>query len=115
MRRDGFAARWATNALVLLLLPYVVPGVHIAGIVPAVMAALVIGLANATVRPLLVVLSLPLEIATLGLFTLVINGVVLYLAAAVVRGFSLAGFGTAVIAALVLSVASAVLSAVVRR
>jgi putative membrane protein len=106
---------WAINAGVLLLLPHLIPAVQIRSFATALVVALVLGLLNTIVRPVLVMLTLPITLLSLGLFLLVINGLMFWLAAHLLEGFEVAGFGWAVLAALVYSVASAVVSAVVLR
>lgn len=102
--------RLLINALVLYLIAQFLPGFHVAGATAALIAALVLGIANAIVRPLLILISLPLEILTLGLFTLVINALVLWLVAILVPGFHIDGFVPAFLGALILSIVSFILS-----
>lgn len=102
---------WAINALVLLVLPYLLPGVQLRGFGSALIVALVLGLLNTLIRPILLVLTLPINVLTLGLFTLVINGLMFWLAARLVGGFEVAGFWWAVIGALVYSLVSWAVSA----
>ncbi len=97
---------WAINALCLLALPYLLPAVQIKGFTTALVAALVLGLLNTLIRPLLVLLTLPISILTLGLFLLVINGLMFWLAARFMDGFSVASFGWAIVAAVVYSLIS---------
>ena len=87
------------------------PGVHLRGFGQALLAALVLGLLNTLIRPVLLVLTLPINVLTLGLFTLVINGFLFWLAARLMGGFEVAGFWWAVIAALVYSLISWAVSA----
>ena len=103
--------RWALNAAALWLTVQLLPGVSIAagGLGPLLIAALVVGLVNAIVRPVMVLLTLPVTLLTFGLFLLVVNGLALAVAAAV-SPLELAGFGSAVLGALVLSIFSALLS-----
>ncbi|MFA5854057.1 MAG: phage holin family protein [Patescibacteria group bacterium] len=98
--------RWVLNALALLLVAYVVPGVHVAGFYAALIAALVLGVVNALIRPLLILLTLPITIVTLGLFTFVINALLLWMVSSVVKGFTIDGFVPALLGALVLWVMS---------
>ena len=102
---------WAINALVLLALPYLLPGVQLRGFGAALVVALVLGLLNTLIRPILLVLTLPINVLTLGLFTFVINGFMFWLAARLVDGFAVAGFGWAMIGALAYSLASWAVSA----
>lgn len=97
---------WLINAISLLVLPYVVPAVSIKGFATALVAALVIGLLNALVRPVLVVLTLPINVLTLGLFILVINGAMFWLAAHFLEDFSVRSFGWAIVGAVVYSLIS---------
>jgi putative membrane protein len=106
----GLFIRWALNALALWLMDRLVAGIHVDGTAPLFFAALVLGVLNAFLRPLLLILTLPINLLTLGLFTLIINGAMLRLAAAAVRGFTIEGFGSAVLGAVVLSVISFLLN-----
>ena len=82
----GFLIRLVVNAIALIAVAYFVPGVHVSGFVGALIAALILGVVNAILRPILVLLSLPLEIVTLGLFTLVINGLLFWLVGKLASG-----------------------------
>lgn len=97
---------WLINAICLLVLPYVVPAVQITGFSTALVAALVIGLLNTLVRPVLVILTLPINVLTLGLFILVINGVMFWLAAHFLDNFSVRSFGWAIVGAIAYSLIS---------
>jgi putative membrane protein len=92
--------RWLISAAALFLVAYIVPGVTIENPWNALMAALVIGLINLLVRPILIILTLPVTVLTLGLFTLVINAVLFWLASTVVDGFAVDGFIAAFLGAL---------------
>ena len=102
----GFVLRALINAATITLAASVVPGLRVDGAAAALLAGVVLGLINALVRPVLVVLTLPLTVLTLGLFLLVLNGICLALTAWVVPGLHVAGFGAAVLGALVISVVS---------
>lgn len=105
---------WLVNAAALYITAWLVPGILISGgLGPLLLAALVIGLINAVVRPVAVVLTLPITVLTLGLFYLVLNGLLFYLAAAVTPGFALTGLWSAVLGALVMSIVGMVLHALV--
>ncbi|HYM68835.1 MAG TPA: phage holin family protein [bacterium] len=106
----GLLIRWAINAVALYLTTLVVPGLQVANFTGAVIAALVLGIVNAVLRPILLLLTLPLTILTLGLFTLVINAGMLYVVAAVTHRLVITSFLSALIGAIVLSVISFVLS-----
>lgn len=106
---------WGINAGVLLLLPYLIPAVQVKSFGTALLVALVLGLLNAIVRPILVVLTLPITVLTLGLFIFLINGLMFWLVARMFDGFEVAGFWWAVLAAVVYSLISYGVSAVVLR
>jgi putative membrane protein len=114
-------ARWVIVSLALFAAAWLIPGIRVegtSGIVYAVMA-IILGLANAIVRPLLKLLTCPLIILTLGLFTLVVNGVTLWLSSWIAVnwlgvGFYVDGFWTAFLGALVVSIVTVVLSALVK-
>lgn len=93
--------RWLISTLSVIVAAYIVPGVKIANTWTALMAALVIGLVNALIRPLIILLTLPVNILTLGLFTLVINALMFWLASSIVKGFDVANFKAAFLGALV--------------
>ena len=96
-------ARWIVNAAVLLLVAYIYPGVQVESFVAALLAALVLGLVNAIVRPILVVLTLPVTLLTLGLFLFVINALLFWFVAEVVHGFSVGGFWAALLGSILYS------------
>lgn len=104
---------WAINALCLLAIPVLLPGVQVGGFGTALVVALVLGLLNTLIRPVLIVLTLPINLLTLGLFTFVINGLLFWLAARFVDGFSVSGFGWAVAGAFAYSLVSWAVSTVV--
>ena len=105
---------WAINAACLLAIPYLLPQVQISGFTNALIAALVLGLLNTLIRPILVILTLPISVVTLGLFIFVINGLMFWLAAKFLDGFAVASFGWAIVAALVYSVISWAVSALLK-
>lgn len=92
--------RWLISAFAIFLVPYIVPGVEIANFYNALIAALVIGLINLLVRPILMLLTLPITVLTLGLFTLVINALMFWFASTIVKGFHVEGFVAAFLGAL---------------
>jgi putative membrane protein len=106
-----FFAHLIVSAALLLLVANLVGGVEIRGALSAILAALVLGLVNAIVRPLAILLTLPLTVVTFGLFLLVINGVMLKLAAAIVPGFRIRGFMPAVWGSLLLTVLNLLIDA----
>ena len=91
----------------------IVPGIAVDGIVPALAAAVLLGLINAFVRPVLLILTLPITLLTLGLFLFVLNGFCFWLVAWLVKGFHVAGFGSALLGSLVVSVVSWIVTALV--
>lgn len=109
----SFLIKWLVNALAIGITAYLLPGVRVSGVFAALVAALVLGLVNIFIRPLLLLLTLPLNILTLGLFTLVINALLIMLVAALVPGFSVRGFWWAVLFGLVLAVVNYVLNVIV--
>lgn len=98
---------WLVIALALLGIAYFVPGFRVSSIGVAIAAAAILGIINLVIRPILLVLTLPINILTLGLFTFVINALMLKLAAALVPGFAIIGFWPALLGALVLAVVNA--------
>ena len=104
---------WLINALALLALPYLVPSVQVDSFYTALIAALVLGLVNTLIRPLVVLLTLPVTVLTLGLFIFVINGLLFWFAASFVEGFSVAGFWSAFFGAIVYALISWAASALV--
>ena len=108
-------ALWIVNALALLALPYVVPSVQIAGFGTALLVAVVLGLINTLLRPLLVLLTLPVTLLTLGLFIFVINALLFQLADALIDGFHVGGFWSALFGSIAYSLISWLLSALLLR
>jgi putative membrane protein len=106
---------WVLSALALLVVSQFVPGFHVHGLVPALVAALVIGLLNATLGLVLKILTFPITILTLGLFLLVINGLMILLASKIVVGFHVAGMVPAFIGAVVLALLGMLIHAVTKR
>ena len=98
--------RWILNTLALLLVVNVVPGFTYRDWISLAIAAAVLGLLNAIVRPILWFITLPITIITLGLFLLILNAIMLELTAWLVPGFAIEGFGWAIVGALVLSIVS---------
>ncbi|TXL65513.1 phage holin family protein [Zeimonas arvi] len=108
----GILIGWAVNAASLLLLAWLIPAVQVAGFGAALVVALVLGLLNAVIRPVLIVLTLPVNLLTLGLFTFVINGFLFWFAARILEGFSVNSFGWAILAAILYSLISWAVSSV---
>ncbi len=102
----GILLHLITATLAVGITAYLLPGVSIATPLTAVVAAVVLGILNALLRPLLLLLTLPVNILTLGLFTFVINAFVVMLASQIVPGFAVASFGWALLFSLILSIVS---------
>jgi putative membrane protein len=102
--------KWALNSFALFFVMKLINGIHIDRFQDLLLATLVLGLLNTFLRPIIILLTLPVTMLTLGLFTLVINGLMFYLAAHMVPGFHVTGFGAAFIAALLFSLFSFVLN-----
>jgi putative membrane protein len=109
----GFLVRIVVNAAAIWVVAKIVPGIELNGLLAALGAGLVLGLVNAIVRPVLVLLTLPFTLITLGLFLLVLNGFCLALTSWLVKGFEVRGLWPAVFGALLVSVVSWLLSAFV--
>ena len=103
-------AVWIVNALALLTLPYLLPSIQVAGLGTALLVAVVLGLINALLRPLLILLTLPATLLTLGLFIFVINAALFQLAGNLVDGFQVGGFWSALFGSLAYSLISWALS-----
>ena len=101
---------WLINALSLLAVPYVLPSVSVASVYVALVTALLLGLINTLIRPLLLLVTLPITILSLGLFTLVINGLLFWFVASFVEGFRVGGFWSAFWGAIVYSLISSAAS-----
>jgi putative membrane protein len=111
---SSFLIRWFATALAIGVAAQVLPGIQVDGLWPTVVAALLLGLANVTIRPILLLLTLPLTVLTLGLFALVVNGAMLALVAGLVKGVHVAGFGSAILGAALISLVGGVLSWLLR-
>jgi len=107
--------RWLLLAAALLLVANLYPGVQVASFTSAMIAALVLGLLNALLRPILVLLTLPVTVLTLGLFLFVINALMFYFAASLLAGFNVSGFVAALIGSLLYSLAGLVIDAAMER
>jgi putative membrane protein len=105
---------WILSAIALILVSHLVPGFHVSGLIPALIAAVVIGLLNATVGLFVKIVTLPLTILTLGLFLLVVNGLMILLASAVVPGFHVSGIGPAFWGAVILALLGMLIRAIVK-
>lgn len=106
----GMLIAWLVNALALVITSYIVPGFRISDFPTALLAAVVIGLLNIFIKPILLLLTLPINLLTLGLFTFVVNALLLMLASRIVPQMMVDGFLAALLASLVISVVSTILS-----
>jgi len=106
---------WLLNALALVVVAYVIPGIAVASFTSALIAALILGLVNAVIRPILVVLTLPVTIITLGLFIFVINALLFWFVGSFVKGFEVQGFLAGLIGSVLFSIVSWALAALVLR
>ncbi len=107
--------RWLLLAAALLFVAYLYPGVSVASFSAAMVAALVLGLLNTLVRPVLVLLTLPVTLITLGLFLFVINAAMFWAAARLLDGLTVAGFGAALIGSVIYSLCGLVIDAAIER
>ncbi len=105
-----FLVRWAINTIALGLTVLIVKGAYVSGVLSLITASLVIGFLNAIVRPIMVILTLPLNILTMGTFTFFINTIMILIASQVVRGFDVSGFWSAFVASLIMSFISFMLN-----
>jgi putative membrane protein len=113
--RMKLIVRWLLLAAALLLVAYLYPGVSVTSFGAAMVAALVLGLLNTLLRPVLVLLTLPVTLLTLGLFLFIINAAMFYLAANLLDGLSVSGFGAALIGSLIYSACSVVIDVAMER
>lgn len=111
----GLIVVWFINALALILVSYLLPGVHVAGFGSALIAALVLGLINTIVRPVLVILTIPVTFLTLGLFLLVINGLLFWFVGSILKDFQVDGFAWALLGAVVYSAITFIMTSVLMR
>jgi len=100
---------WIISAVAILIAAYVLPGVHVNGVITALVLAIILGAINIFIRPILVVLTLPLTFFTFGLFLFVLNALLIMLAAAIVPGFAVNNFWWALLFAIVLALITSVL------
>jgi putative membrane protein len=105
---------WLISTLALLISAWLIPGAKIESFWSALIASLVLGIVNAVIRPILVILTLPINLLTLGLFTLVTNGLMVWLASAMLAGFSIANFLTALIFSVILAFIVWIMEAIIK-
>ena len=97
---------WIVSAMVIFSIAYVLPGVHVANFTSALVVALILGIINAFVKPVLLIVTLPINILTLGFFTFILNAILILLVSQIVPGFVVDGFLWAFIFGIILSVAN---------
>ena len=108
-------AKWLLSAAALLAVAYLYSGVQIQSYSSALIAALIIGLLNSVLRPILVILTLPVTVITLGLFLFVINALMFWAAASLLAGFNVSGFAGALIGSLIYSVLAIIIDSALQR
>jgi putative membrane protein len=102
----GLLLRWLILTVAIIVASYLLEGIHVSGFFPAFFAAALLGILNALFRPVLILLTLPINILSLGLFTFVINALMLVMVSGVISGFEVHGFWTAVFGSLIISIIS---------
>ena len=103
---NGIFIRWLTTTGAILLTAYLLSGIHVDGFLSAFLAAAMLGIFNALFRPIALLITLPINVLTLGLFTFVINALMLKMASGVISGFDVHGFGSAIVGSLMVSIIS---------
>jgi len=111
---NGIVLRWLTLTAAILLTAYLMGGIHVTSFFSALGAAAILGILNAFFRPIALLITLPINVLTLGLFTFIINAVMLKMASGVIGGFHVEGFWTAVFGALLISLISFALNTLIR-
>jgi putative membrane protein len=111
----GILIRWLVLTVAIFMAAYLIDGIHVTGFSSAVLAAAVLGILNAFFRPVLLLLTLPLNILTLGLFTFAVNAMLLLMASGMISGFDVDGFGAALLGTLFISLVSWLLTSFVSK
>jgi len=111
----GILVNWLVTTVAVLIAAYLLPGVTVRSFFAGLLAALVLGLVNAVLRPILVILTLPITLLTLGLFIFVINALLVLLTSAIVPGFEVRSFGWALLFSLLFSIVSFILHRIIPR
>lgn len=109
----GIIIRILISAVAVYIASYVIPGITVSGFGAALVVAIVLGLLNAFLKPILVILTIPITILTLGLFYLIINVIMVYLAASLVSGFAVSGFFAALLFSILVSIVTWAIDAIV--
>jgi len=110
---NGILIRWLISAFSILITAYLVDGIHVSGFLSAFFAAAILGILNAFFRPILFILTLPINILSLGLFTFVINALLLLMVSGVISGLSVDGFWAALFGSLLISLVSWLLTSLI--
>jgi putative membrane protein len=110
----GLLLKWLIMAASIIIAAYFIPGVRVGSFFSALWVALFLGVVNILVRPVLILITLPINILTLGLFTFVINAVLILLASSVIKGFEVAGFWWALLYSVVLSAVNYIINLIVQ-
>ena len=111
----AFLLTWLATAVALVITAYIVPGIVVTSFGAAAIAALILGLVNAIVKPILVIFTLPLTILTLGLFLFVVNAIAFALVGYLTPGFTVSGFFPALIGSIILSIVASLLNGLINR
>ena len=109
----GIVIRWLILTAAIMVTPYMLDGIHVSGFSSALAAAAILGILNAVFRPVLIILTLPINILTLGLFTFIINGFLLMMVSSVISGFQVNGFWSAFLGSIFISIVNWILSSFV--
>jgi putative membrane protein len=110
---NGILLRWLISTISILIAAYLIDGIHVSGFLSAFFAAAILGILNAFFRPVVFILTLPINILSLGLFTLVINAVLLMMVSGVISGFTVDGFWWALLGSLIISLVSWLMTSLV--
>ncbi len=108
--KSRIVASWIINAISFFVVSKIVPGIHFRDFVSILLAGVVLGIVNATLKPFFIIISLPISVLTLGIFFFVVNGIVLETVATLVPGFSIASFWTAVWGSVLLSISNMIIT-----
>lgn len=111
----GLLIKWVINSLAILIVTYIVRGIEVVSPITAIVVAFVLGVINAFLRPFLILITLPINIFTLGLFTFFINGFLFYMVSKIVKGFVVTGFWPAFFGSLLFSIISFLLSILINK
>jgi putative membrane protein len=114
MFKQGIVIRWVILTAAIMFASYLLDGIHVTGFFSALFAAAILGVLNVFLRPVLIILTLPFNILTLGLFTFVINAILLMMVSGVIADFTVRDFRSALLGSLIISIVNAILSAFVK-